>query len=95
MKKFSTTISNKMKTLVDHLKSERVIKSNEVYEAMLEVDRGDFVDSKYAYYDSPQSIDYNATISAPHMHAYALEYLKDYLKPGYRALDVGSGSGYL
>jgi protein-L-isoaspartate(D-aspartate) O-methyltransferase len=29
------------------------------------------------------------------MHAIALEYLKDYLKPGNRVLDVGSGSGYL
>ncbi len=28
-------------------------------------------------------------------HAYALELLKDQLKPGMRALDVGSGSGYL
>lgn len=44
---------------------------------------------------SPQSIKYQATISAPHMHAYALEYLKDYLKPGNKALDVGFGSGYL
>ncbi len=45
--------------------------------------------------NSPQSIRYNATISAPHMHAYALEYLKDHLKPGNRVLDVGCGSGYL
>ena len=29
------------------------------------------------------------------MHAHALELLKDNLKPGCRALDVGSGSGYL
>ncbi|XP_003368504.1 protein-L-isoaspartate(D-aspartate) O-methyltransferase, partial [Trichinella spiralis] len=36
-----------------------------------------------------------ATISAPHMHAYALEMLKDHLTEGNRALDVGSGSGYL
>ena len=28
-----------------------------------------------AYEDSPQSIDYGATISAPHMHAYCLEWL--------------------
>lgn len=28
-------------------------------------------------------------------HAHALELLKDRLKPGSRALDVGSGSGYL
>ena len=29
------------------------------------------------------------------MHAYALELLKDHLKEGHRALDVGSGTGYL
>ena len=29
------------------------------------------------------------------MHAHALELLKDTLKPGCRALDIGSGSGYL
>jgi protein-L-isoaspartate(D-aspartate) O-methyltransferase len=29
------------------------------------------------------------------MHAYALEILKDNLKEGNRALDVGSGTGYL
>jgi protein-L-isoaspartate(D-aspartate) O-methyltransferase len=29
------------------------------------------------------------------MHAYALEKLRDYLQPGMRALDIGSGSGYL
>ena len=47
------------------------------------------------YIDSPQSIGYSATISAPHMHAHALEMLKDQLYEGARALDVGSGSGYL
>lgn len=39
---------------------------------MLEVDRGQFIDPHYniyAYEDEPR---YNATISAPHMHAYAL-----------------------
>lgn len=29
------------------------------------------------------------------MHSHACEYLIDYLKPGYRVLDIGSGSGYL
>ena len=29
------------------------------------------------------------------MHAYCLELLKDHLKPGAKALDVGFGSGYL
>ncbi|XP_069049330.1 l-isoaspartyl protein carboxyl methyltransferase, like isoform X4 [Lepisosteus oculatus] len=38
---------------------------------------------------------YKATISAPHMHAHALEVLRDKLTEGATALDVGSGSGYL
>lgn len=29
------------------------------------------------------------------MHAHCLELLEDHLKPGARALDVGSGTGYL
>ena len=45
--------------------------------------------------DSPQPIGKAATISAPHMHGYCLELLKDHLLPGNKALDVGSGSGYL
>ena len=35
------------------------------------------------------------TISAPTMHANAIEYLKDSLGKGAKVLDVGSGSGYL
>lgn len=63
---------------------------------MNKVDRKNFVvDPAYAYADSPQQIKYGATISAPHMHAYALEWLQDKLVPGAKVLDVGSGSGYL
>lgn len=40
-------------------------------------------------------VGYNVTISAPHMHAHALEMLEDKLIPGACVLDVGSGSGYL
>lgn len=40
-------------------------------------------------------IGYQATISAPHMHAYAMEILHDHLKPDSRVLDVGAGSGFL
>lgn len=61
---------------------------------MLKTDRGKYA-SRNPYHDCPQSIGYNATISAPHMHAYALESLEPYLQPGMRALDIGSGSGYL
>ncbi|KAI4141062.1 MAG: hypothetical protein LQ341_003622 [Variospora aurantia] len=47
------------------------------------------------YQDSPQTIGFGATISAPHMHASAAESLLPYLHPSARVLDIGSGSGYL
>lgn len=61
---------------------------------MESVDRQDYC-SFHPYSDTPQSIGFNATISAPHMHAYCLELMGDHLKPGSRVLDVGCGSGYL
>lgn len=101
-----------------------IIKTDVVANAMMAVDRKNYC--PYApYHDSPQSIGYSATISAPHMvknfddiyflgfnslmrngkknwtnylyfqHAHALEKLKTQLVPGEKALDVGSGSGYL
>lgn len=53
-----------------------------------------------AYEDAPQTIGYGATISAPHMHATAIENLVEYIvpkpdRPAPRVLDIGSGSGYL
>ncbi|GLD49726.1 protein-L-isoaspartate(D-aspartate) O-methyltransferase isoform X1 [Lates japonicus] len=71
-----------------------IIKSDKVYEVMLATDRAHFSRCN-PYMDSPQSIGYQATISAPHMHAYALELLHDQLYDGAKALDVGSGSGIL
>jgi len=80
--------------MVRHLKLNGIIHSPEIEEVMLKVDRGKY--SKYnAYMDAPQGIGYGVTISAPHMHAHALELLRNNLKEGSRALDVGSGSGYL
>ncbi|XP_034018539.1 protein-L-isoaspartate(D-aspartate) O-methyltransferase isoform X2 [Thalassophryne amazonica] len=61
---------------------------------MLATDRAHFCRNN-PYVDSPQSIGFSATISAPHMHAYALELLHDQLYEGAKALDVGSGSGIL
>ncbi|CAJ1421764.1 unnamed protein product [Effrenium voratum] len=61
---------------------------------MLSVDRSNYT-PRNPYTDAPQAIGHQATISAPHMHAHALELLERHLRPGMRALDVGSGSGYL
>lgn len=80
--------------LINNLFTGGVIKSESVKNAMLGVDRRFFV-SNNPYMDSPQSIGHGATISAPHMHAYAIEILKDFIREGSKVLDVGSGTGYL
>jgi len=80
--------------LVSQLQEAGVFHSNEVHRVMAEVDRADFVPID-PYLDSPQSIGYSATISAPHMHATAIEGLIDVIRPNSHILDVGSGSGYL
>ncbi|TFK48978.1 Pcmt1-prov protein [Heliocybe sulcata] len=73
-----------------------VFNSERVAAAMTKVDRANYVlDKNAAYMDSPQRIGYDATISAPHMHAHAAENLLPFLHPGAKVLDVGSGSGYL
>nr|WET60739.1 L-isoaspartate-O-methyltransferase [Ricinus communis] len=87
---------NKNKAMVEHLQHYGVISSRKVVEVMETIDRALFVpDGTQAYVDSPMPIGYNATISAPHMHATCLQLLEEHLKPGMHALDVGSGTGYL
>uniref|UniRef100_A0A8C2DMV4 Protein-L-isoaspartate O-methyltransferase n=1 Tax=Cyprinus carpio TaxID=7962 RepID=A0A8C2DMV4_CYPCA len=80
--------------LTEKIPENGILKSDRVYEVMLATDRAHFSKCN-PYMDSPQSIGYQATISAPHMHAYALELLHDHLYEGAKALDVGSGSGIL
>ncbi|KAL2219044.1 protein-L-isoaspartate O-methyltransferase [Thermoascus aurantiacus ATCC 26904] len=80
--------------LIENLYNAGLIKNERVKKAMLGVDRAHYAPSS-PYSDSPQAIGYGATISAPHMHGHACEYLIDFLHPGARVLDIGSGSGYL
>ncbi|PIN22493.1 Protein-L-isoaspartate(D-aspartate) O-methyltransferase [Handroanthus impetiginosus] len=87
---------NKNKEMVAHLQNYGVIRSKKVAEVMETIDRALFVpEGTPPYVDSPMQIGYNATISAPHMHAMCLELLENNLKPGMHALDIGSGTGYL
>ncbi|KIY64243.1 Pcmt1-prov protein [Cylindrobasidium torrendii FP15055 ss-10] len=84
------------KELISNLVKNKIIASKAVEEAMNKVDRANYVPNlTTAYMDEPQTIGHGATISAPHMHAYAAEHLLPYLRPGAKVLDVGSGSGYL
>ncbi|XP_054257611.1 protein-L-isoaspartate(D-aspartate) O-methyltransferase-like isoform X2 [Macrosteles quadrilineatus] len=86
--------SSNQDELVKVLKDTGSLKDRRVADVMRQVDRGKYC-KESPYVDGPMSIGYGATISAPHMHAYALEKLKDHLVEGARALDVGAGSGYL
>ncbi|XP_064485570.1 protein-L-isoaspartate(D-aspartate) O-methyltransferase-like [Ornithodoros turicata] len=80
--------------LVNYLKRIDIIVSDKVETVMKSVDRRNYANHN-PYDDSAQDIGYAATISAPHTHARALESLKDHLRDRARALDVGSGSGYI
>jgi protein-L-isoaspartate(D-aspartate) O-methyltransferase len=87
------------KELIDNLARAGIVSNKRVINAMLSVDRIKYCMTgaapSIAYQDSPQRIGYGATISAPHMHAMCLELLEHLLVDGAKALDVGSGSGYL
>lgn len=56
------------------------------------VDRGDFTCLE-PYESSLQPIGSGVTISAPHMHAFCLEALKECFGEGSAVLDIGSGTG--
>ncbi|CEQ40384.1 SPOSA6832_01988 [Sporobolomyces salmonicolor] len=82
--------------LIDNLVRSGILSTPRVIDAFKAVDRKYYTPSSYsAYVDSPTYIGYGATISAPHMHAHAVENLEPFLKPGANVLDIGSGSGYL
>ena len=87
-------IHNTMNELCTELVNKQWIVTEKVYNVMMEVDRADFAPTN-PYENNPQCIGYNVVISAPLLHAYCLEALKDYLVEGSNALDIGFGSGYL
>ena len=71
--------NTKLVNLVKSLQREGAIKTQRIATVMQMVDRRDFVtrnDTSNAYRDNPLSIDHNVTISAPHMHAYCMEWLQ-------------------
>ena len=83
--------------LVDRLRAGGLLRNAAVEAAMRQVDRADYA-PRAPYDDTPQAIGHAATISAPHMHAHALELLHEPLSRaprGAKVLDVGCGSGYL
>ncbi len=84
-----------LEDLIKDLEREGYIRSQRVKEAMLKIDRKNFVPERlksYAYEDEPLEIGENQTISAPHMVAMMLELLE--IESGMKILEIGSGSGY-
>ncbi len=73
----------------------RGVTDKAVLEAMREVPRHLFVPESYrgrAYQDGPLPIGYGQTISQPYIVAYMTEAIEP--KPGFKVLEVGTGSGY-
>ncbi len=73
----------------------RGIADERVLAAMARVPREAFVDPadrRRAYLDMPLSIGFGQTISQPYMVALIAEAAE--VRPGHKALDVGTGSGY-
>lgn len=81
--------------MVEHDLRGRGIRDARVLKVMGEVPRHLFVDERYrgeAYADHPLPIGEGQTISQPYVVALMTEALK--LKPSYRVLEIGTGSGY-
>lgn len=88
-------ISENLKNLVEILKREDYLKTPEIIEAFLSVDRADFVPrhlKEDAYLNIPLPIGEGQTISQPLTVAFMLELLSP--KSGDKILDIGSGSGW-
>jgi len=83
--------------LIEALEEDDLLKTRKIKNAMLLIQRGDFVPEKYksqAYMDKPLRIEeLGFNISAPHMYVFCLEHLN--LHPGNSFLDVGSGCGHM
>lgn len=90
------TIEEKQRnSMVSDQIENRGIKDAAVLKALRKVPRHLFVPDKYksrAYTDGSLPIGYGQTISQPYIVAYMTEVIQP--KPGFRVLEIGTGSGY-
>lgn len=83
------------RAMVEYQIHRRGIRDEKVLEAMLSVPRHEFVPAPYlgsAYDDRPLPIGETETISQPYIVAAMTEAVRP--RPGERALEIGTGSGY-
>ncbi len=83
------------KDLVQNLVGRKVLRSENIKEALLEIDRANFVIDEYkdlAYADTALPIGYGQTISQPYTVVFMLELLE--IREGHEVLDIGCGSGW-
>ena len=95
-RKINSNVFSSNYELVENLRNRGILKSLEIISVLKNIDRNDFL--RYPnnmLIDRPNKLILNQTISAPHIHAKALEILKEKCIPGNRVLDIGCGSGYL
>jgi protein-L-isoaspartate(D-aspartate) O-methyltransferase len=81
--------------MVEYQIRQRGVRDPNVLEAMEAVPRDQFVPEEYvqtAYSDGPLPIGHGQTISQPYIVAVMTELLE--LEPGYKVLEIGTGSGY-
>jgi len=81
--------------LVNYLKERKVLRTKEIINAFLKIDRKDFVKKEYkdqAYLDTPLPTLMGQTISQPYVVAFMLELLEP--QKGQKILDIGFGSGW-
>jgi protein-L-isoaspartate(D-aspartate) O-methyltransferase len=86
---------NKREKMVKQQIEKRGVKDSAVLKAMLTVKRHEFVPAAQvdnAYDDRPLPIGYGQTISQPYIVAYMTEVIKP--QPGFKVLEIGTGSGY-
>lgn len=88
--------NKKLEALVGDLERRGALKSGLIKQAMLEVDRKDFVPERIkdsSYEDQALPLTDGQTISQPTTVAFMLELLEP--KPGQKILDIGAGSGWV